>query len=367
LPEIFYDPIAPVPLGDGRGAWVLRNIADMMTVMQEGVIYSTEGIQSGVLKNDPFQVLPLEANPPLHIEYRRILAKMFTRSMVNSWSEGIREMAVSLIRGFQNEGECDFTKAFSQRYPVLIFLNIMGMPVAQVDTFLDWEYRFLYSEDAGVREAAAREIRNYLEQLIQERRTQPGDDIVSQLIEKEVDNRKLTDIEILGIGFNLFTGGLDTVSTTLEWIFKMLAENQQLQARLRADKSAMPTALEELLRMFPVIMTERVVTKDTVLNGVNIKAGDLVACVLALANYDSNMFKDPYTADYDRPKADNKHLTFGNGVHHCLGSHLARKELEVAIEEWLDRVPPFRVKDGVSLHAHPGVVGLSSLPLVWDV
>ena len=178
-----------------------------------------------------------------------------------------------------------------------------------------------------------------------------------------IDGRPVTDVEALGIGYNLFTGGLDTVTTTSEWLFSWIAQNPAHQARLRANPGEIPDAMEELLRLFPVIMTHRWATADTPIGGVQIRQGDAIGIPIVVANYDPETFARPAEADFTRGRP--RHLTFGSGPHTCLGVHLARRELQIAMEEWLARAPPFSVKPGTQLVAHPGIVGLITLPLVW--
>lgn len=346
------------------GAWIVWKPDDIRHVLQNPALFSSEGIMSAAIGR-ALEVLPLEADPVRHKQVRKLLNPLFSPAKVQALSADIREMAVRLIEGVRAKGGCDFVPAFSRPFPVLIFLRMMGMPLEQVDTFLEWEYQFLHTPDPAVRNAAGEKISRYFVDLIADRRRAPRDDLFSAVVNGEIDGRPVTDAEALGIGYNLFTGGLDTVTTTSEWLFAWLAQNPEMQARLRADPARIPDAMEELLRLFPVIMTQRYATADTEIHGVRIAKGDPIGIPLVVANYDPEAFGNPLEADFTRGRP--RHLTFGSGPHTCLGVHLARRELQIAIEEWLARVPEFRVVPGAKLMAHPGIVGLNALPLEWSV
>lgn len=363
FPEIFYSRgITPTMIG--MGCWIVRRSEDIRLVLQNPELFTTEGIMSSAI-GGAMRVLPLEAGHLDHAKYRQILNPLFSPTKIKALSGDIREMAVRLIDKVRADGGCDFLPAFSRPYPVLIFLRMMGMPIEQVDTFLDWEYKFLHTPDPQSRNAAGQQIMQYFMELIADRRANPKDDIFSAVVQGQIDGRPISDMEALGIGFNLFVGGLDTVTTTSEWVFAHLAQHPEQRDRLRAHPDQIPVALEELLRLYPVIMTQRTATRDTEVRGVKIKKGDTIGLPLVVANYDPSEFKCPHQADFDRGNV--RHVTFGGGPHMCLGSHLARKELQIAIEEWVTRLPDFRLRPGTQLVAHTGVPGLMQLPLEWSV
>lgn len=360
-PRVFYSRCL-APGMTAMGAWIVHKPDDVRHVLQNPALFSSHRIMSAVM-GGAFEVLPLEAEPTAHKQIRKLLNPQFSPARVQALSNDIREMAVQLIDAVVDDGGCDFVTAFSRPFPVLIFLRMMGMPLEQVHTFLEWEYQFLHTPDPVVRAAAGEKITAYFVDLIADRRRVPRDDLFSAIVNGTIDGRPVTDTEALGIGYNLFTGGLDTVTTTSEWLFSWIARHPGHQARLRANPGEIPEAMEELLRLFPVIMTHRWATDDTTIGDVAIKKGDPIGIPIVVANYDPETFPRPAEADFTRGRP--RHLTFGSGPHTCLGVHLARRELQIAMEEWLSRVPPFTVKPGTQLLAHPGIVGLNILPLVW--
>jgi cytochrome P450 len=203
--------------------------------------------------------------------------------------------------------------------------------------------------------------------VIEERRATPGDgDLVTAVTQMKVDGRPLTDEETMGIVFLLFIGGLDTVTSSLGFHFRYLAENRDDQNQLRSDHSLIPDAVEELFRAFPVVTTSRVATQDTELAGVHIKLGDTVTTSTLLSTRDPDEFPEPNKIDLAR--TPNRHNAFAFGVHRCLGSHLARREIVIALEEALRRLPPFRIKAGTEIETvGGGVISMKSLPLEWQV
>jgi cytochrome P450 len=183
-------------------------------------------------------------------------------------------------------------------------------------------------------------------------------------VRSEIDGRPLTDDEIVGITILLYSAGLDTVVNSLGFIFRFLAENPDLQALLRADSKAIPRHVEEMMRLFSPVTPQRIAVQDTELGGVQIKAGDLVTVSLAAASRDPEDIPDP--ARFDPQRNPNPHFGFGYGVHRCVGAQLARRDISIAIEEWLKRIPDFRIAPDAQIKAVGGsVLALDQLPLVW--
>ncbi|WP_241756233.1 cytochrome P450 [Actinomadura sp. RB99] len=201
-------------------------------------------------------------------------------------------------------------------------------------------------------------------ELIAERRRDPRDDVVSAALAFEPDGRPVTDDELLQLCTLLFLAGLDTVAAQLSYSFWHLARHDADRARITADPGIVPDAVEELLRAYSLVLPARKRVTDAASHGCPMGAGDMVMLPLAMANRDPRAFPDPRTVDFDR--TPNRHIAFGAGPHRCLGSHLARLELRVAVEEWHRRIPHYRVPDGARPTEHASLVlGLDTLPLAW--
>src|SRR5262249_35019790 len=208
-------------------------------------------------------------------------------------------------------------------------------------------------------------IRDYLLGLIEERRKNPGTgDVTSIVVNARIDGEPLAPHRLIGMLFLLFIAGLDTTASSLGFFFKHLAESPDNQRRLREHPQLIPQAVEELLRAHSVVTTGRKVLQDTTLRGVNMKAGDWIVIGLMFGSRDPLEHKNATEIDFDRPV--NRHMAFATGIHRCLGSHLGRRELVIAMSEWLQRVPPFHITPGRSPRMHGGIVfGVDHLPLSW--
>ena len=202
-------------------------------------------------------------------------------------------------------------------------------------------------------------------EVIAERKCEPEKtDILTKVTQFRIDNKPISDEEILGIAFILFLGGLDTVLSSLSFQIRYLAENPVDQEKLRADTTLIPKAIEELFRAFAIVTSARTATQDLELAGVNVKEGELVTVPSILANRDPAEFPNPNTVDLTR--TPNRHNTFSFGAHHCLGTHLARLEITIALEELLNRLPPFSLAPDAEIRIlGGGVLGVEELQLIW--
>jgi cytochrome P450 len=213
--------------------------------------------------------------------------------------------------------------------------------------------------------AAGQGIYGYFGDVIEERRRKPGSDLVSYLCQAEIDGEKLSSNEILDICFLMILAGLDTVTATLGCNVAFLASNPEHRRKLVADPALIPAAVEELLRWeTPVTGVPRVVKQDVEIHGVTLEKGEMVTLLLGAADLDEGEFESPHDVDFARER--NRHVAFGSGPHRCLGSHLARMELEVALEEWHRRIPDYAIQPGETPRYSPGIREVQYLPLVWD-
>ena len=310
-------------------------------------------------------MIPLEIDPPEHRGYRSHFNVPLSPREVAKREDAIRASAVELIEAFQSAGHCDFVEQFAVHFPVRIFMDLFGMPREDFHKILDYEYKLLHvSNTIETRAQAARDIYDYLLELIAEKRANPKDDLASSILEFTVDDRPLTDKEIMGMYFLLFVGGLDTVASSLGFAWRYLASNPEAQQALRDNPDLIPSAVEEFFRMHSVVEVRRSVTEDMEFHGVQLKQGDFVNCITAVASLDSKEFADPLTADFER--SPNRHCAFVFGPHRCMGSNLARLEIRIALEEWLNRIPNFSVAPDTDIDVNYGaVVSLATLPLVW--
>ncbi len=362
-PSVFFSPLSHQDRGgDGKGAWVLTRAEDIRKMLQQTDLFSSAEPRSYAM-GESWKLIPLEVDPPEHSQFRAPLNPLLSPSRINVLEPRMREMAAELIDGFKGKGECEFIRAFGEQMPVRIFLELMGMADDELDKFRAWADMIVH--DRQMRGKAMAEVKEFLVQEIAVHRENPKPGtLVTEVLGFKVGDRPFTDDEVMGTVFLLFIGGLDTVVSSLSYHFRYLAENPHEQKRLREDPSMIPDAVEELFRAFPVVTTGRIVTEDTTMFGVPMKKGDMVAGSTLLSTSDPEEFENPEVIDLTR--SPNRHNAFSFGPHRCLGSHLARREVQVAIDEWLKRIPEFAVKPGTRFETlGGGVMGMKELPLVW--
>jgi len=358
-PPIFYD------VNEFCNAWQLIKHADALFALRHWEFFSNEGATP--FPRDPhdyFYFIPIEIDPPHHRKYRNIVDPLFSPQGVLKLEGLIRGRAAALLDGFASRGECEFTTAFGRPLPVSIFLDIMGLPQDMRDTFVQWAVALLHSTDRAAMAQAMKSIVAYIKQAIAEKKAHPDAGVISRIAHAAPDGTPLSDKEVFGFVIFLFIGGLDTVFATLNNIWLWLARNPDRCREIIARPDDLDDIVEELLRRWSVTFSGRVVAQDLQMRGVKMKKGDRITCVLPACNFDPEVFPDPLEVNFDRPRKTI--LAFTVGVHSCMGGHLARLELKIALQEWLKRLPEFCLKPGAQIVYRPGgVVGPESVPLVW--
>lgn len=349
----------------GVGAWVVSHYEDIARVYQEAETFSTEGAAAYQwLAGEKWPNIPLGIDPPDHMKYRKLLNPFFSPKAVDLLDEKMRRNANALLDQCINGREgCDFAYEFARVFPVQVFLDLMGFPQEKLEQFLEWENKILHGMDVEIQVPALKAILAYLREFVAEVKANGVDGIATDIINGEVDGRPLTEDEIMGVLFFLWLGGLDTVAATISMMFRRLALNPEMQQHLRDNKQAIPEAVEEFLRTQPLVNSQRLVKQDTVLAGQQIRKGDWVICLATAGNYDPNEFKNP--REIDLARTPNRHFTFSGGPHRCLGSHLARRELRITLEEALPRLPDFSLASEADRKVHPGLISVRNLNIKW--
>lgn len=361
-PPIFYAPNAYPGMGP---AWVVRRMADMREIYMDTATFSSRDFSPySKLIGDSWTNLPVEFDPPEHQKYRVFANPLFAPMAMARLEDKIREYAVEYIEGFKARGECEFMSQFAFEFPIKVFLELMGLPLERAPEFLEWEYGLLHAPDLETMATATRKVVGFLREEIDKRRDNPPDDAFGYALKARIDGgRPLTDDELVGFSFNLFIGGLDTVSTNMGLQVLHLAERHDHQAFLRENPDKIPHAIEELMRAYAPVTVFRTCTRDVDFKGVPMRAGDKVAMMTTLVNRDPEEFDAPNEVRFDRKP---RHTAFGYGVHTCIGMHLARRELRIALEEMLARLPMFSVKPGHKIRRWLGMIQPVELPLVWE-
>lgn len=363
-PDIFYSPAGPLNRTNSPGNWIVTRADLMREVLQDAETFSSVQCAGfSALIGEQWNMVPLEVDPPKHPKFRMLLNPLFSPKAVDALEKKIRKQCTELLDNLKDKGECAFLKDFGTPFPVTVVLQLLDLPLEQLDQFLKWEDDLLHVPDMATKQKAAKAIRDYLVNLIDERKKNPGDDLISFVAQAKIDGEPISDDEMLGFCYLFFVGGLDTVAATLGYTFRYLATHKDTRKQLTDQPELIPNFIEEMMRLHSVVTTRRQLTKDINFHGVEMKKGEWVECVFALASLDPKEFKNPLEMHIDREP--NRHLAFSAGPHRCIGSHLARREMVIAIEEWLKRIPDFHIKEGTQIKNHSGVFGLDHLPLEW--
>jgi cytochrome P450 len=303
-------------------------------------------------------------DPPGHTPFRAFLNAGLSPKVVRDLEPGVRSLAIELIEGFKPTGGCEFIAQFADVLPLTVFLNLVDVPLAHRVMLAGWASTVTRVTDVERRDEASRSLRDYLRPLVAERRARPGEDMLSRIVHAEVDGRPLTETEAVGACTHLLIAGLDTVSSLLGFVMLFLARNPDQRRALAAHPERIRGAVKELIRRFPLVVMSREVRADTEVRGVALKAGDMITAPSMLYNLDESVYPDPLVVDWDRPVLAT--CTFGSGPHRCPGAPLGQREVLIALEEWLARIPEFEVDETQPFKVNGGVVAtLDRLTLRW--
>jgi len=361
----------PVFRLDGVGV-IVASRAGVDEVLRNPDLFSS-GVNAHDLKTKR-PLIPLQIDPPDHKKYRKLLDPLFAPQRMKLLEESTVRLVNELIDGFVEADEIDFSQQFSTPYPSQVFLTMFGLPMAELPRFLAMKdgvirpdvvvgQEFGHPDTEAHQQRTADSIYEYFEEVIDERAGAPRDDFLSHFLTAEVDGDRLTHEEILDICFLFLIAGLDTVTASLDCFYGHLAEHPETRRKLVEETDAIPAMVEEMLRWeTPVMGGARVATSDTRIGEFEIAEGEMVMALLGAANVDAAEFPDADQLVFDREV--NRHLAFGGGIHRCLGSHLARLELRVALREWHRRIPDYRIKPGAELVYTAGIRTLASFPML---
>ena len=365
----------PVVFSSAHGGhWIVTGYDEVHAVLRDPATFSS--YPNNLVNAGDGKFIPLELDPPEHTAYRHALQPLFSPTRMKVLEPRIRAMVNRLIDGFATRGSAEFISEFAHELPTSVFLQLMDWPLADAPMFTEMTDITLQGkpgateeESAAARQQAAQQMFGYFAGVLANRRARPGADdvtttIINTPVEIEGSARLLTDEELCRMFFLLLIAGLHTVQGSLAWSVLHLSARPDERQRLIDDPALLPGAVEEMLRIESAVSMGRRVTRDTELGGVKLKAGDQLLVVLAGANRDGRQFNEPDEVRIDR--APNRHLAFGSGPHRCLGSHLARIELTIALEEIHRRIPDYRLDPGQPALSHASQVrGVVKLPILF--
>ncbi len=333
------------------GSWLPTTYADVQRFAQDHDNFSSSDV--GVLTftdeerpPPPVEIPlpPIDQDQPVHTWTRRLLLPWFSHSRVAQYEPYTKDLCNALIDGFIENGSADAAGDYARQIPVRVISLLLGVPDDMADTFTGWVQDFLEFAHDEARATRGRDAMVvYLVGLLEECRADPGDDLMSDLLQAEVDGERVDDLIVMGIAALTLIAGVDTTWSSIGSAMLHLATHPDDVERLVTEPEIMPLAIEELLRAYSPVTMARIATDDIEVEGCPIKAGDKVLMNFPGANRDPAVFDRPDEVILDRAK--NRHVAFGAGIHRCAGSNLARMELRVAIETWIERIPDFRLAD----------------------
>jgi cytochrome P450 len=351
--------------------WMVTRFEHVHEALRMPDVFSNEVINA-LQPRMAVEFLPQNLDGPEHTAMRRVLNRWFSPAAVRRMEPLVLAHCRQLIEELRPRGECDLVAEFGIRFPTDMFLASLGLPMEDGARFVEWVEQIFSSFSGGKAAiAASQEIKDYFDQQIDRRIAEPRDpetDFLTRLLASEVEGERYERDVILTICMTLMTAGLDTTRSALGYIFLHLATHPEDRRQLVEEPDLVPTAIEELVRLYSLVIQDgRMVTQDVDFHGCPMRKGDVVWLGLAQANRDHRKFPDPGKYDVTRENV-NHHLGFGAGPHRCLGMHLARHELAVALREWHRQIPDYRLAvDPASLVERGGQLTLKSLPIVWEL
>jgi cytochrome P450 len=355
----------------GESAWLVTRYADAKLVLGDRRFSRAMAVGRDAPRMVPMRLTPglLTMDPPEHTRLRTLLAKAFTQRRVERLRPRVRELAEELVSDLVAVGPpVDLVERFALPLPVAVICELLGVPVADRPLFRVWSDVTMSTSrrTAAEFEANRAELHGYIAGLIEQRRAHPADDLMTALVEAHDEQDRLTGEEMIGLCTILLVAGHETTATQIPNFVYVLLERPEVWARLRADPELIPAAVEELLRFVPLVEGASIphyANEDVEVGGVLVRAGEPVLVAFAAANRDPSRFGAPDELRFDR--AENQHVGFGHGVHHCLGAQLARVELQEALRVLTARLPGLRLAGDPDWKVEMFVRGPRRMPVGW--
>lgn len=357
-PPIFFTP-------RNGGHWLMTKAEHIERLFEDPETFISRGAYVPPLPPEMPEMLPINSDGEAHRAYRAFVTPYLVASKLSASIQRARELAIRLIEDLQPRGECNFQRDFAEHLPIQIFLDMVDLPLEDRGKLLEFAEAVRAQNDEE-RNALRAGLAMYLTEKIQERMENPGEDMISTIVNGTVNGRPMTPEEALGECMVILFGGLDTVASMMGFIAHFLAGAPEIRHRMASEPKRIPRYIDELMRRFSVAAPNRMVSHDVEIDGVFLKAGDKVHVASTFHGLDSDRWDHSLDVDLDR-KVRNPMIFGGNGPHRCPGAALARAEIAIFLEEWLARIPDFQVKPGTKpAFASGNVNGVLTLELSWD-
>jgi cytochrome P450 len=345
------------------GTWVLTRFEDIRKAFFDTEHYTSAHIAGfNVLAGMDAYLIPVELDPPDHGKYRHLLTPFFAAPAVRALEPVMRRGVNDVIDEILPGGGCDVVP-YGFKMMAAVWCELMGAPLEKSDVYIRFLSQMIHQYDPEIRFQCARDMLEAMKELYRDSKGRGGKGLIPQFVNSKIDGVEPSEAECAGLILFMFLAGMDTMGATTSWILRHLAIDSARRRELIGDPGKIRPFVEEIFRRYAIVSTNRFVKKDIEIGGVTLKAGDNVLLSTPLACMDPAKFE---RAAEIRPERTERHIAFGGGAHFCLGAGVARAQIPIMIEEWLRRIPEFRIAEGAKITAHIGdVIALDSLPLVW--
>lgn len=310
--------------------------------------------------------IPLSLDPPAHGPFRKVINKKLMGASLNPLEAGIRKLAQELIESFSAIGRCNFVHDFAEKFPLHVFMQLVDLPLEDLPTLKHLADQFTRPDGSIAPREVGKAFHAYLGPIMAQRKGSGRSDILTHIAESSVDGRPISDSEATNLASQVMVGGLDTVVNFLSYTMLTLANRPDLQQQIASNSVAINKVTDELLRRLPIVSSAREVIDDVTVDGVQLRAGDMVVAPTPLFGLSTQIHERPLEIEFNRP--NKQHATFGSGHHTCQGNSLARMEIRVFLEEWFTRIPHFRLAPDQLIRHRAGITaGTDPFVLEWPV
>jgi cytochrome P450 len=346
---------------DIDGYWVVTRYQDIRKVLQDTASFSSaEAFIPHIQMEHP--LLPTELDPPDVNAFRGVLLPHMTAEKIDPLEPKMHVVARDIVSSFRDRGHCDVVRDFARVYPISIFVEFFGLPTERREEFRHQAETFLHSPSQ--RPQAWATIRGIVVEQLLAKRDDPQGDLLSVIANAQIGGELIDLDAATNLASTVFLGGLDTLPSNIAWSLRFLAQHPDARRQIVENPELTPDAVEEFLRYFSVANPMRRALRDVEVGGSLIRQNDRVFVLISNGDRDPGEFDDAGSVRFDRET--NRHLAFGGGPHRCLGSHLARHELVVALNEWHAQIPEYTIDDDAVPGYTGGVLAMSGLKLRWQ-
>lgn len=363
VPELVWTPFT-------GGHWIATRSDLIQEIYTDPSRFSSEVIFLPKEAGEKYLMVPTRMDPPEHTPYRRSLDKGLNLAQIRRVEDHVRAISIELIERFQKNGSCEFSAEYARIFPVQVFMAMCDLPMSDAPMLSRLAEDMTRppgntpEEMAAALEAGQAGFDAYVEPIINARRGGTGQDLITVIVNNDINGEPISQERAIGLISLLLLGGLDTVVNFLSFMMLHLAKHPEIVEELRSDPLVLQRSVEEMFRRFPVIAEARMVAKDQVYRGVELKHGDMILIPTAMHGLDETKNEDAMKLDIRRKRP--VHMTFGGGPHRCAGMHLARLEATVTLQEWLKRIPEFHVKPGTTPTFRSGIIAaVDNVQLEW--